>query len=260
LGCKIVIVAILVVVTVAATLIYLPIWEIKRTEQTLNDRYGEAVAFVPTPNGSVPPERVEAFLRVRKEVFNHCSEFQGRISEIVRLESLEQDERVPKAVVAWNGINGFKKMLGFGPAFLSFMETRNRALMKEQMGLGEYFYIYVLAYIEQLRHANNTMLAEFEHAYVGPRARKELIQILNNQLESLTPGTDRPADKDLVVSLRDQIARLSDGQQSLPWEDGLPPAIAASLEPYAKPLALLYCEGIAKVELMQKNKGFNIKN
>ena len=46
----------------------------------------------------------------------------------------------------------------------------------------------------------------------------------------------------------------------MPWEDGLPPPIAESLEPYAGRLAELYCEGIAKVELMQKNKGLNVKN
>jgi len=259
-GCKVVILAILVVVIVAATLIYLPIWEIKRIEQTLNDRYGEAVAFVPAPDGSVPPLRMEAFLRVRKDVFVLCQEFQGKISEIIQLESLEQDESVPKVIAAWNGISGFKKLLGFGPLFLNFMETRNRALLKEQMGLGEYFYIYVLAYTEQLRHTKDTIPAEFEEAHVGLRARKELVQILGNQLESLTSGADRPADKELAANLRDQIARLSDGRQSLPWEDGLPPATAASLEPYAEPLAQFYCEGIAKVELMQKNKGFNVKN
>jgi hypothetical protein len=259
-GCKIVILAILDVVIVAATLAYMPIWEIKRIEQTLNDRYGEAVAFTPAPDGSVPPERVEAFLRVRKDVFVLCQEFQGKISEIIQLESLEQDESVPKAIAAWNGISGFKKLLGFGPLFLNFMDTRNRALLKEQMGLGEYLYIYVLAYNEQLRHTKDTIPADFEEAHVGLRARKELIQILENQLESITSGADGPADEELAASLRDQIASLRDGRQSLPWEDGLPPAIAASLEPHSEPLSQLYCEGIAKVELMQKNKGFNIKN
>jgi hypothetical protein len=260
LVCKIAILAIIVVVIVAATLIYLPIWEVKRTEQTLNDRYGEAVAFVPSQDGSVPPEKVEAFLRVRKEVFGLCPEFRDRITEVIRLERLEGDESVPRAVAAWNGIDGFKRLLGFGPLFLDFMDTRNSALLNEQMGLGEYFYIYVLAYIEQLRRAKETIPEEFEMAYVGPRAQKELIQILKNQLESLTPGADRPTDTKLAASLRDQITRLSEGRQSLPWEDGLPPAIAASLEPYAEHLVQLYCEGIAKIELMQKNKGLNLKN
>jgi hypothetical protein len=46
----------------------------------------------------------------------------------------------------------------------------------------------------------------------------------------------------------------------LPWEGGLPPAVEASLRPYADDLAPLYCEGIARIELMQKNRGLNFKN
>jgi hypothetical protein len=259
-GREIAILAIVVLVAAAATLICQPICETKRTEQILNDQYGESVAFVPTPDGSIPPERVEAFVRVREQVFEYCTEFRERVGEFIRLDSLKQDENVPKTVAAREGISGLKELFGLGPAFLRFMETRNHALLKEEMGLGEYFYIYVLAYIEQLGRTDDTRFAGVEQAYVGSRARRELIQILSNQSDLLMPGDARPADAILAAELRDQIARLSDGRQTLPWEDGLPPAITASFEPYAEPLAQLYCEGIAKIELMQKNKGFNVKN
>ena len=259
-GRAIVLLAILVSIVVAAVLLYQPIWEAKRTEQTLNDRYGESIAFVPAPDGAVPPERMEAFLRVRDGVLKNCAEFQGRIDDIRRFESLEEDETQPRAIVAWEGISGLKKLVQFGPAFLRFMETRNRALLREEMGLGEYFYIYVLAYAEQLRHAKDTIPAELDEVHVGRRAQKELAGILGNQLDRLMSGPGGPADKEMAASLRDQIDLLNDGRQSIPWEDGLPPAIAASLEPYEEPLARRYCEGIAKIELMQKNKGFNIQN
>jgi hypothetical protein len=176
------------------------------------------------------------------------------------LDSLEQDENVPKATAAREGISALKRLVGFGPAFLRFMETRNRTLLEQEMGLGEYMYIYVLAYTEQLQHADETMFAGVEQAYVGSRARTELIQILRNQLDLLMSGDVGPADSDLVADLRVQITRLGDGRQILPWEDRLPPAVTASLEPYAEPLAQLYCLGIAKIELMQKNKGLNLKN
>ena len=259
-GRAIVILVILAVIIVAAIRLYQPVREAKRTEQTLNDRYGDSIAFVPPRDGSVPPERMEAFLRVRDEVFKHCPEFQGRISDFRRLESLEQDESQPKAIMAWNSISGLKNLVQFGPAFLRFMETRNRALLQEEMGLGEYFYIYVLAYTEQLRHAKDTIPAELDEVHVGRRAQKELAEILGNQLDLIMSGPDGPADKEMADSLRDQIARLNDGRQYLPWESGLPPAIAASLEPWAEPLSRRYCEGIASIELMQKNKGFNLEN
>lgn len=259
-GREIAILAVVALVVTAAILIGRPIWKAKQIEQTLNDRYGEAVTFVPEPDGSIPPERVEAFLGVREQVVEYCPALQEKIGFFIRLDTLEQDENTPKALAAWEGIRVFKKSIGFGPAFLRFMRIRNRALLKEEMGLGEYFYIYVLAYMEQLRHLENTILAEVEDAHVGPRARTELIQILENQLELLVSGDVQPASADLAADLRDQIARLSDGRQTLPWEDGLPPALTASFEPYADQLARLYCDGIAKIELSQKNKGLNLKN
>jgi len=244
----------------AALLIGRTVGEAKRTEQTLNERCGEAPVFVPAPDGSILPGRVEAFLRVRERVREHCSELQDRFGKLVRLDQLEQDENVPRTVVAREGIGGLKGLLSFGPAFLRFMEARNQALLEEEMGLGEYMYIYVLAYAEQLLQVHDSPFADIELAYVGNRARKELTQILRNQLDALESSEVRSVQTELVADLRDQIAGLSAGRQLLPWEDELPPAVAASLEPYAEPVAQSYCEGIAKIELMQKNKGFNVKN
>jgi len=80
-----------------------------------------------------------------------------------------------------------------------------------------------------------------------------LTQILTHQMDLVESGP-------LAAALDDQIARMRSGDQYLPWEGGLPPAIAASLEPYAARLAPLYCDGIARIELAQKNRGLNLRN
>jgi hypothetical protein len=140
------------------------------------------------------------------------------------------------------------------------MEARNQTLLEEGMGLGEYMYIYALAYSEQLLQVNDSPFADVEQAHVGNRARRELILILRNQLNALETVEVRTARPELAANLRDQIARLGSGRQVLPWENGLPPAVAASLAPYAELLTESYCEGIAKIELMQKNKGLDVQN
>jgi hypothetical protein len=43
-------------------------------------------------------------------------------------------------------------------------------------------------------------------------------------------GDVPPANTELADILRDQLARLNDERQDFPWENGLPPAIAASIE------------------------------
>jgi hypothetical protein len=259
-GCGIVALVFLGLGALLAAFLGLTVGKTKRVEQSLNERYGEAPDFVPTMDGSIPPERVEAFLRVRERVLEHCPGFQERFGVVVRFDRLEQDESVPGEEVARESVGVLKAMLGYGPAFLRFMDARNHALLDERMGLGEYMYVYVLAYRQQLVQVRDSPYVDVEQAYVGNRARNELTRILQNQLHSLESGPTWSAEADLVAELRDEIADLEAGRVGLPWEDGLPPAIAASLEPYAEPLARTYCLGIAKMELMQKNKGLNIKN
>ena len=263
MGCWIVALIVVVLVATIAVVIGHFVGKAKKTEQALNDLYGEAVAYVPAMDGSIAPERVEAFIRVRQRVFEHCSEFQEQWHKVFYPENLEQGEDTTKSTAVREGPGGLKQVLKLGPALLRFVDTRNRALLKEEMGLGEYQYIYFMAYIEQLRRVDDTKFAGFDDAYPGSRARSEMAQILENQLDELMSAKNRTADTSLASGLRSEIAALSapssDGHP-LPWEDGLPPAIAASLEPYAEALAQYYCEGIAKIELMQKNKGFNFSN
>ena len=250
----------LALIIVVVVLIGRATGDAKRAEQALNDLYGDAPTFVPSPDGSIDSERIEAFLRVRGRLSDYCVVFQDKFGILIRLNELEQDGTASRATVAREGIGGLKELFKAGRLFLLFMEARNEALLEEQMGLGEYIYIYALAYSEQLGQVADSPFAEIKQAYVGDRARNDLVQILRNQLDLLAILEDQPGQAELAAALRAQLAGLSAGEQRLPWEDGLPSAIAASLEPYANNLADSYCEGIAKVELMQKNKGLNIKN
>jgi hypothetical protein len=260
----------LVILAVLATVVYVvgrPIREAKHVEQILNERFGEAPTFTPAADGAIPPERIEAFLRVRERVYPHCGAFRDRLEEVIRMDSLQDDERVPAGVKAAELLNGLKGLIRFGPVFLDFIETRNAALMEEGMGLGEYMYIYVLAYAEPLARLTDARFDAFEEARVSDRARADLTQILRNQLGLLSSAaaggpftaTAGAPPASLEARLREQIAALTEGRQNIPWQDGLPPAVAASLAPYAPRLAHLYCEGLAKLELLQKNKGFQLE-
>jgi hypothetical protein len=268
-GCWITILVVLVVIIAAAILLYQPIRRSKQLEQSLNDRFGDAAQFLPAANGSISPRRMEAFLRVREKVFVHCADFQELFDDLVRTGIMDQNDNTSKNVPTRESLSGIKKLFGFGPALLRFVDTRNQALWEEEMGIGEYEYIYCLAYLENLRRVDESRFGGIDEAYVGERAREELVEILGNQLDALMAGDIESADSglaasrvddDLASSLREQIAALRSGDQLLPWEDGLPPALAASITPYADRLSQYYCDGIAKLELMQKNKGFDVRN
>jgi len=260
IGCGVVVILAAIVLAVPVFRVGNAIWKVKRVEQTLNNTLGEARTYAPPLTGEVAPERMETFLRVRTRVFANCPEFQGYLDEVIRLEGLEENPDVSKSESMKQGFGGLKRLLQAGPGFLRFMEVRNQALLDESMGLGEYMYIYVLAYRGQLRLETDSRFANFEDAFVGSRARRDLASMIRNQLEAVEAARGASTDDAWVTMLREQVVLLETEAKPLPWETGLPPEIAASIDPYAATLDAVYCSGLAKMELSQKNKGFEIKN
>jgi len=127
------------------------------------------------------------------------------------------------------------------------------------MGIGEYLYIYLTAYGEQLDRESESDFSNMEEAYVSERARKEYAQILANQLLALENGELQSNYPELVATLRAEIEDLNDGSHISPWPKGPVGTTRASLTPYLQRLENLYCSGIVKIELLQKNRGFRLE-
>jgi hypothetical protein len=238
-----------------------PIQQSKQLEQSLVDRFDWATRYTPPADGIIQPDRLERFVRVRQAVQANCRIFQNIMDNVIRLENLESDPNLSAGQKASEGFDSLKSMVSAAPTFLEFMDARNTALLTEEMGLGEYFYIYLAAYGELLAQESQGQYAEQKEAYLSPRAREEYVQILGNQLVALqaeNQGQD-VSSLDLVVDLKAEIAALVDGSHSSPWPDGPPVTTLASLAPYQNRLSALYCEGIVRVETLQKNKGFNFE-
>ena len=239
----------------------LPIQQSKQLENNVIDRFGSATRYIPPADGSIQPDRLERFIRVREAVQANCRIFQNIMDSVIKLETLDSDPDIPAGQIASEGFDSLKNMFSAAPSFLEFMDARNSALLTEEMGLGEYIYIYLAAYGEQLALESQGRYVDQEEAYLSPRARKEYVQILGNQLAALQ-SADQNKDAfslDLVADLQTEMTALTDGSHSSPWPDGVPSETAESLAPYRDRLSALYCEGIVRVEILQKNKGFNFE-
>jgi hypothetical protein len=246
-GCGYVVASIFFFAGVTGFLALRPVREVKRIEQTLNDRFGEATTWSPAADGTVPSDRTEAFIAVRERLQGLCTRFEDsrdRVEELGRLE--EGDE------ISWDRLlDGFKAALSFGPSFLHLMRSRNEALLEEGMGLGEYSYIYSVAYGDRLSSlASDPGLKDLFQS----RTRRELTEILRNQLEALASQSSEGRDQDLSTLVQKEIVALENGAHAFPWQEGLPPLIEASLEPYRDRLDNLFCEAAVNSELRQKNK------
>jgi hypothetical protein len=182
------------------------------------------------------------------------------MDSVIRLESIESDQDMSAGEKTSEGLDSMKKMFSAAPAFLEFMDARNNALLTEEMGLGEYIYIYLAAYGEQLAKEPDGRFADQEEAYLSPRARREYVRILGNQLAALqVTQQDTEAAGALATDLQTEISAIEDGSHIAPWPAGPPRGTRESLEPFHERLTALYCKGIVRVETLQKNRGLNLE-
>lgn len=255
------IISLIIVFVVTSGIFFLTtgIRDAKRVEQSLIDRFGWANQFTPSPDGSISPQRIEAFIRIREALQPDCADYQAVLTSITLLEQLETDQESSTSDAASAGLHGLKGAFSAGPRMVKFSTNRNQALLSEEMGIGEYLYIYLTSYGEQLAKEPASAYSKMEEAYVSERARREFMQILSNQqlalqtseLQSTYPGLDRDLDT--------EISALKDGSHSAPWPNGPIGKARESLTPYRSQLDGLYCSGIVKIELLQKNRGFNFE-
>lgn len=233
--------------------------EAKHIEQSLIDRFGWADDYVPPLDGSIDPQRIKAFIRVREAVQANCADYQAVLKSIRALDEIDTDQKNSSSEVASTGLEGFKSAFSAGPKMLRFSKTRNQALLDEEMGLGEYLYIYLTAYGEQLARESTSDFSNTAEAYVSERARTEYAKILANQRLALQESALLNNYPNLETDLQAEIEALNDGSHTSPWPDGPVGESRESLAPYQQQLADLYCSGIVKIELLQKNRGFELE-
>ncbi len=231
----------------------------KRIEQTLIDRYDWANKYTPAIDGSIAPERTEKFIRIRQAVQTNCTDYQAILNDLIKLENMEANEDSSASEAASTGMESLKSVFSAGPTMLAFSEARNQALLNEEMGIGEYMYIYLTAYAGQLATESTSTYSAMEEAYPSSRTRKEFIQILNNQLTALEASSQASSMTDLAEKLRQEIEVLKTVSALSPWPAQPVDPARQSLAPQQQHLADLYCSGIVSIELLQKNRGFQLE-
>lgn len=236
-----------------------PMRESKNMEQALIDQYGWANEYTPPGDGSLMPERLERFIRVRQAVRPECIEYQTILDAIIELDNSAADEDMPGGKKLVRGFGNMINVISAPATLLDFLEARNAALLAEEMGLGEYLYIYMTAYGEQLAGESVSRYSDMKEAYINPRARNEFMQILGNQMAALEAIEPAVYHQEVKAGLRTEIAGLADGSHLSPWPDGPPAPIEESLAPYREQLTDLYCAGIVQIELTEKNRGLSFQ-
>jgi hypothetical protein len=221
--------------------------EAHQDRQVLEQRFGDHRQFTPAADGVVGPDRIEAFLTVREALTVIHGEIESADSEVAKLDELEENGK-PTASEALPVIFTLtRELIGLPWLFGDIERVRNQALVEVGMGLGEYTYLYIVAY-----HQWFTVSTNETHLFTGSpdnrRVRAELRGMLERQLEAAESTS--MDDGDWLEELAGEVAALERDPDRIVWQDGLPERIARCFDPYRDRLESTFSPAAAEFELL----------
>ena len=240
----------LVVVGVVGVRTWIPLQQAQKSLDSLELELGSRASYTPTASGNIPPDRLELFLELRATLVTACLDY-GTVQEAFdAVESMDSSKAEGKEVVGTAHLLG-SAALSITPFLARFFELRNSELLAVGMGLEEYAYIYAFSYHEQLL-SDHTRAQIFSNGDPISREASEMLKAcLARQGEALDPASSEASQRNALEAESQEMAR---DPARLIWQDGLPPAVHASLAPYRDRLDQLFCGATAGLEMERSSR------
>ncbi len=238
---------------------------IDESNDAMVEAFGSPDEFIPSPDGSIAPERMEIFLAVRDETALVRNKMAGILNTLD-----EEKEEGGASVLA-----KIKAGMTMVPAILAYINDRNEVLLSQGMGDGEYTYIYTLSYFSYLdkdltdgpsfqmsgdddgegsgmswkvnTNSNKKKVRKKREKNIRRQMHKLQLSFLMNQMAALEGKPE--TDPELLALLEKERAAMTSSRGRLLWEEGLPEPIEASLAPYADRLDQSYLPILNVIEV-----------
>ena len=220
------------------------------TRTELDGAFGDQCSYSPPVDGVVNSDRIEVFLRVRRALGDSCDLIDRRAAAMRELEELDDEPDMSRTAVLRLAGRATTGAFGLGPALGALFEARNKALLAEGMGLGEYTYIYVMAYHQQLTELR-PRTGILDGSPVNRRIHGCLEGMLKRQFESPRFSLIDPT---MTTALENELALLAADPSRLPWQDGMPAAMQNAFSPHRADLDTLFCDGATELELLRNTR------
>lgn len=239
--------------------------ETEELTEALTEKYGAIREFCPDPEGAIPPERIEAFLAVRNSLGPIKEKFERSIDILSQERDRVQAEKEPSAGILTRIRAGF----GIIPLMAEFINLRHQALLDNGMGLGEYYYIYVVAYYsflgkspadgfeygfmeraeERRRYVWDEEESREDHLdRIRRRLHRMVLPMLQNQYQKLQERGLAGVRESWLRALEREVRALEEDRFRLPWQDGLPDVLKNSLLPFRERLEESYSKVLNSLE------------
>lgn len=240
--------------------------EAQQAVSRVEGEFGVPEAYAPEADGRIPADRIEAFLAVRNETSTVRTRLGARVEELEAMDGNPDFERK----------SGFQKFLtvvrtgaGAIPRIAEFQRKRADALLSQRMGLGEYWYIYSVAYYSALKKdpgdgpkrlhtGDNDNIRLDDHTDPQEirdsrrsRMKRQLNRFFRQVLANTGPDSRIAEKSPWLQAVEKEQAALEADHDRIPWEDGLPSGIEESLRPFKDELEQSYDPVMNPLEFLE---------
>lgn len=255
---------------------------VEAASDALQARFGAVGDFRPAADGSIAPERLEAFLAVRRRLADERAVIADRLASLAEAK-LGVLSGSPGKI-----IRTVRAGAGLVPHILDYVTARNEALSATGVAPGEYLYLYALAYYVDLGYSpgdgppfiltddddrsqvardrfdpfdgeaeseaydtesSPDRIRDLRNRRIRRQLNRQLLPMLTNQLADLRRDGGTAGDR-WSEELEREIAALQAEPLRLPWQDGLPRQLSQSFAPYRARLRADYCELCNPLEVL----------
>lgn len=209
----------------------------------LEARHGDLDRYRVSPDGTIPPDRMVRFLEVRRALKSRCAAVTASTEPFQRVARLAKARGgEPDLAGIFGGVTaaaGRLPTLAF--VFGDYVTARNGALLEQEMGLGEYMWIYSVAYFGLMGQAPLPVLERKSEASIFEgRVFPTIAKAIRRHVADAALGGGPWVD---------ELGRLQRDPERIPFSSGLPIELAASLAPYRTTLAERACPAAAELDL-----------
>jgi len=263
LGCGGVVVLVIVALVVAGLVVNAGGSRTIKARERLEARVGTVGDFTPWADGAVPADRLERYLSVRRALAAYCDEFTRAAAEfhgMQELDALPDDQRPRGREMAGRvgrALRGMGRVVGNLHAYLL---RRNELLLEQEMSLGEWTFLHAMVYYSLLGHSPQSFALEdapeVPRIYTT-RVAGEVRAMIARHAEDPRAVAEDPDH----AAWAGELERLRDDPARIPFADGLPPRLAASLAPYRAALEALWCPATDELDLsITKREGIGFEH
>jgi len=219
--------------------------------KSLTAKYGRIEEFCPDPGGTIPAGRLEVFLAARESAAGARTKLEESLELLVKSRDSKGEHGRPPGTI----FQALRTSVGMVPQISDFLKVRAQALLDAEMGAGEYYYLYVIAYYSWLK---KTPMDGAGLRFGGPgsdssdpddqdalavskdmnlmRIHRLVLPMLQCQLAKLGSGGTAGADGRWREALAVEVKAMEADRYRLPWQNGVPAEIDNSLRPFRERL------------------------